>query len=190
MSCSPVLLNEITLLVICFTIYLLNRQLLNFECSYCSLLNKRWQVSTEPATRGQSEFGPSWNTERGGELIYLPVFPRTISCLGFRKWQITSFVCEATGFRERNYDYHGSLQAMSKFRLQWARRLMAQSRGSNHFWLLLEQSDKAASTALSESEPGWVHKNSAVGKRAGCGAWNFPTKLPERKNPDHQIDDF
>lgn len=96
---SPVLVNEITLLVICFTIYLLDKHLLSPECSYCILLNRSWQVSTELGTSGESEFGPSKDTERGGELIYLPVFPRTIPCLGFHKGQI-SFVCEATVFRD------------------------------------------------------------------------------------------
>lgn len=91
-SYSPVLVNEITLLVIFFIIYLLDRHLLSFECSYCILLNRSWQVSTDPGIRGKSDFGASRDTEREGELIYLPVFPRTISCLGLHKWQIPSFL--------------------------------------------------------------------------------------------------
>ena len=67
-------------------------------------------MSTELGTREGSELGPSEDSERGGELIYLPVFPRTIFCLGFHKWQLSSSVCEATVFREGNYDCHENLE--------------------------------------------------------------------------------
>ena len=54
-------------------IFLLNKFCSSFECSFCILLSRSWQVSTELGTRDRSELDPSKS-----KLIYPPIFPRTI----------------------------------------------------------------------------------------------------------------